>query len=176
MAQPSIIYGDVIYQGTVNFAGPVFLPDAVITNAKVAAAADIAASKLIHRFAVSVQLFAPGATIIAVASQLLLVCRKGGELVSVEAAITTQATGGDRTVSIDIQKSTGGGAFATALSSPVAITNATAIRTAVAGVVGGAPSYIDGDVYQAVVTVAGAAGAQAAGLMLTVTFDQHPNT
>lgn len=176
MAQPSIIYGDTIFQGTVTFGGPVYLPDSTITNAKVAVGADIAASKLVHRFAVSVQLFAPGTTIISVASQLLLVCRKGGELVGVEAAITTQATGGDRTVSVDVQKSTGGGAFATALTTPVAITNATAIRTAVAGVVSGSPTYVDGDIYQAVVTVAGAAGAQAAGLILTVTFDQHPNT
>jgi len=175
MAQASQFYGDVIFQGGVAFAGTVTLPNSVVSNAQVAAAANIASSKVLHRFSRSKQLYAPGTTIVSLASELLHLARKGGEVVGFEAIITTQATGGDRTVSVDLQKSTAGGAFATILSSPISLTNATVIRTAVAGVISSA-AFVDGDIFQAVISVAGAAGAQAAGLLITADFDQNPNT
>jgi len=176
MAQPSNFYGDVIFQGSATFAGSVVLPSSCVANANVQPAAAIDSSKLIHRFSLSRELFAPGTTIIAVAAALWHVARKGGNVVGIEAAITTAATGADRTVTVDLQKSTGGGAFATMLTTTVNITNATAIRTAVAGVVSGAGAFIDGDILQVTVAVAGAAGAQAAGLVVTVDVDQNPNT
>lgn len=175
MAQPSILYGDQLFQGSVSFGGPVNLPDSCVNNAKVSAGADIASSKLIHRFSLSLELFAPGTNISAIAAKLLHVARKGGNLVGINAAITTQPSG-DRTASVDLQKSTGGGAFATMLSSPVAISSATTIRTAVAGVVSGAGAFIAGDILQLVVSIGGSTGTQPAGLIVTVDIDQHPNT
>lgn len=148
-------------------------PNGGISDSDVAPSANIDSAKLISRKALSVELFAEGATITALASKLLHIFQQAGTLLSVEAIITTQATGADRTVDVAIQKSTGAGAFATIMSANVAITNSTPVRTPVAGSFSNS-LVVDGDILRAVVTVAGSAGAQAQGLLLTLYFDENP--
>jgi hypothetical protein len=141
-------------------------------DADIAESANIAARKTIARRSLDVELFGPTTTIAAL-TKLLHIARAAGTIVAVEAIITVQATGADRTVTVDLQKSTGGGAFATILSTTVNIDNTTVVRTAVLAVVSNT-DLVDGDILQAVVTVAGSAGNQAQGLLLTVTFDERP--
>ena len=77
------------------------------------AAAGIEATKLEHQFPVSAELFAEGVTIAAVSSRVVHVVKGAtGEVVAIEGVIFGAATG-DRTVTVDLQKSTGGAAFAT---------------------------------------------------------------
>lgn len=83
------------------------------------------------------------------------------------------ATGGDRTVNVDLQKSTGGGAFATILSATIQFTSADTIRTVKAGSLS-STSLVAGDLLQIVVTVAGAAGNQAQGLTVMVDIQEAP--
>jgi hypothetical protein len=147
------------------------LPAACVGNATIAGAAGIEATKVVHQFPLHIQQ-SPGSAVVS-ATTLLHILRAIGSVVSFEASTTTAATGGDRTVSIDLQKSTGGGAFATILSSPISLTNATTARTVVSGTVSN-PSLVDGDLLQVVVTVAGAAGSQAQGLLVTVTLREEP--
>jgi hypothetical protein len=120
------------------------------------------------------QLYGPTTTVAALTQLLYAVRGRTAELLDAEAFITVVASGADRTITVDIQKSTGGGAFATVMTSTIDITNATTVRTAVAGVVAaGGLSLVDGDILQAVVTVAGAAGAQAQGLLLMLTIRER---
>ena len=82
------------------------------------------------------------------------------------------ATGADRTVTIDLQKSTGGGAFASILGGTIGFTNLSSLRAWSAATVsntalaGGGPSA--GDVLKITVAVAGAAGSQAQGLLVAL--------
>jgi hypothetical protein len=147
------------------------LPAASVTNASVAGGAAIDATKLVHQFPLYVQQ-SPGSAVVA-ATTLLHIARAAGSIVAIEAMTTTPATGADRTVTIDLQKSTGGGAFASALTTTIVLDDDTTARTPVAGTVA-SPSLVDGDQLQLVVTVAGAAGAQADGLLVTVTVREEP--
>jgi hypothetical protein len=147
------------------------LPAACVSNATIAGAAGIEATKVVHQFPLYVQQ-APGTAVVS-ATTLIHIARAVGTVVSIEAITTTPTTGGDRTVSIDLQKSTGGGSFATILSAPISLTNATTARTVVSATISN-PSLVDGDLLQVVVTVAGAAGSQAQGLLVTVTLREEP--
>jgi Concanavalin A-like lectin/glucanases superfamily len=120
-----------------------------------------------YHFPIAVELFGPTTTIAGLTKLLHTVNGATATIVHAEAIITVQATGGDRTINVDIQKSTGGGAFATIMSATIAITNATTIRVPVSGTFSNT-SLVDGDILQAVVTVAGSAGAQAQGLLLNL--------
>ena len=145
-----------------------------IRNDDVATGAGIAAAKVEHQQSIDRQLYAEGAAVVALASELLHISQAGGTLVGFEGIITTQATGADRTVNVDLQKSTGAGAFASITTTDIEIDNTTAVRTAVAAVLS-STGLVDGDILRAVVTVAGSAGAQAAGLMITLTLREDPS-
>jgi|SRR5882724_1696239 len=162
---------DLLIRGQWTFTVAPAFPAGKITNADIISNAGISATKLQHQHSVNVELFEKATAIIA-QTKLLYICRGAtGLVIQAEAAMYVQATGADRTVSIDIQKSTGGGAFATIMTAVIAITNATAIFTAVEGTVNATPAaLVDGDILQAVISVSGAAGAQAKGLLLTVTL------
>lgn len=146
-------------------------PASSITNTAIIAGAGIEATKVVHQFAL--EYTQPGGTAVVNATQLLHILRAGGEVVSIEAFVTTVATGADRTVTIDLQKSTAAGAFATILTSGLVLNNASVVRTVYSGAIA-SPTLIDNDLLQLVVTVAGAAGNQAQGLQVTVTLRENP--
>jgi hypothetical protein len=126
-----------------------------------------------HRHEYVVEL-AEEATAIVAINTWLAALKYAHTIISFEAFIAVQATDASRTVTVDLHKSTGGGAFATALSATAGITNATAVRTAVAGTVSSA-SGVAGDIYKAVVTVAGGVGTQAKGLTVRLIIDENPS-
>jgi hypothetical protein len=147
-------------------------PAQSIGSAAINTADPLPTAGLVHRHRVCVELFGPTTTITAL-TKLLAGILGTGTLRAVEVYTTVQATGGDRTVTIDLQKSTGAGAFATVLTGTIGITNATAIRTAVPGTINTA-ALVDGDILQMTVAVAGAAGAQAQGLLAVLEWDENP--
>ena len=171
MAQDTV-NNDLVVNGTIN-CQKINLPASTILDAAVSAGAAIQATKLIHRNSYDYQLFGPTTTVTALTQWLHTVKGATATLIDVLAMSAVQATGADRTVDVDIQKSTGGGAFATVLTATIHFTNGTAIRTAVAGAFS-STSLVAGDIIQAVVTVAGAAGAQQQGLMVTLRIDETP--
>ena len=148
-------------------------PAGSIGDDAIEAAAGIAASKLEHQFPHPYRQ-APGSAIVAATEDLHIVQGAAGSVVSFEAAITGAiATGGDRTVTVDLQKSTGGGAFATVLSAAISFSNADTLRTAKAVAIASA-SLVAGDIVRGVVAVAGAAGSQAQGLIVTAFTTEGP--
>lgn len=165
--------GPVTFGAAVTFQGATSLPASSVGNAQIPAGAGIDYTKVNHLFTVDRQLFEP-ATAIAAKTELLKIVRgAAGVVVAFQAAIATNPTGADRTVSVDLQKSTGGGAFATILTAPIQFTDVSVDRTAVAAVISNT-ALVAGDILQAVVTVAGVAGAQAAGLVVSLTQAETP--
>lgn len=125
--------------------------------------------KIIRHQSVDWPAFHATEAVTALTKDVHIVRGASGTLLGVEAAIDVVATGGDRTITVDLHKSTGGGGFATVLSSTIGFNSGSSVRTAVAGVLS-ATSLVDGDILRVVVSVAGAAGAQAQGLIVSVHF------
>lgn len=168
MAQ-DVINNDLYVAGTLG--AKTFNPPAnCITDNSVIAAANIAATKLEHQHALTVQQ-SPGSAIVA-ATTYLKIIRAPGSVASLDVIVTTAATGADRTVTVDLQKSTGGGAFASVLSAVVTLNNTSVAKTVYSGSISSA-SLVAGDILQLVVAVAGSAGAQAQGLQVTATTREY---
>jgi hypothetical protein len=168
--------GDVaLVQGTLIFGpvGTIGLPAGSVADAAIAANAGIQAFKLTHQIQHDYQQSNAGA-VVAETGKTIHIARNAGTIGGIQGAITgTKATGADRTVNVDLQKSTGGGAFATVLSSTLLFdsTVGTTLLVAKTGNVSSA-AYLAGDIFQIVVTVAGAAGNQALGLGVNVSFNE----
>lgn len=147
-------------------------PDGSITNAAIKAGAAISASKLVHQFPITTELFGPAVSITALTKQLYI-AYAAGNVIDARASLVTVATGADRTVTVDIKKSTAAGAYATIMTSTIGFTNASVALTPVAGSVNATNgAYLATDILEVVVTVAGAAGAQAIGLILSLTLTE----
>jgi hypothetical protein len=93
-----------------------------------------------------------------------------GTLVSIDAKVDTLPTS-TKTHSVDLQKSTAGGAFATVLSAPIALDAADTARVPVAGAISDAAT-IDGDQYQLVVSSSGS-GVNGRRLQVTVRYAEE---
>lgn len=144
-----------------------------IRDGQVASGAGIQAEKVVQQYTIGKLLTTDDVTAIAATTKTLLIV-KGltGTVMGFEAVIQTTATGADRTVTVDLQKSTGGAAFATILSSTIGFNNTSSPRIKSSGVIS-TSSVIAGDVLRAVVTVVGAAGAQAIGLQCSLTMQER---
>jgi hypothetical protein len=163
---------DEIWYGTNVFVGAMTIPDSTVTNAKVTSGTLQADRMRDVRRQISVELFGPAVSVAAVTKWLHIVRGAAGTLVGFEAAIAVAADDASRTIDVDLQKSTGAGAFATVCSASADFTNSSAVRTPVAATFS-STSLVDGDILQVVVTVAGGAGNQATGLTVTLTFDEY---
>ncbi|HZT79628.1 MAG TPA: hypothetical protein VFA26_05385, partial [Gemmataceae bacterium] len=143
-----------------------------LDNSNVAGNAGIKASKLEGEFSLGYSQTGP---VVSDTHYLRIVRGANATVLALQAAITEAvATGADRTVTLDLQKSTGGSAFATILAAPVQFTSGSALRAVSAAVISSA-SLTAGDVLRLVVTAGGSAGAQAQGLAATVTLREDPN-
>ena len=167
MATRNELSGDYNCTGTWNFSGTHLIPAGTIRNADVSASAAIAATKLEHQFPVSVMLFGPAVSVAALTQTIYTVRGATGTIVGFEAWISVVADDASRTIDVDLQKSTAGGAFATVCSASSDFTNASTVRVPVAATLSSS-SLVDGDLLQIVVSVAGGSGNQATGLHATV--------
>jgi hypothetical protein len=76
-------------------------------------------------------------------------------------------------VSIDLQRSTLGGAYATVLSTPIVISASSTNRVAIAAAIA-SPDLVTGDMLRYVVTISGS-GTQAVGLLVSSHIVEDPN-
>lgn len=148
----NIFQGDLQVSGNGVFGGIISSSTAWITDSQVQAGAAVSATKLIHQHQRGVQLFAPGTTVAA--ATLLCGGIRGttASLVEFWAAPITPPTTTD-TVHVDLQRSTGGGAFATTLAATIAFTNTSVARTILTATP--TATLVQGDLLQIVVTVTG---------------------
>jgi len=172
----STIYDDPVqFRGPVSFSNEFYPPAGKLTNAHFSSdvANRLAADKLISQRSINVPLCDDGTDIPTITGRQCHIVRGlTATLVGIEASITGAATT-DRTVSVDVQKSTAGGAFATVLSTPILIQNGTAIRTALAATLA-STALVDGDILRVVVTLGGSSGTRPQGLVVCINLREDP--
>ncbi len=153
-------------RGSTVITGSLRVPDESIPNTAIPAGADIEDSKLRHRY-VFVHSQEDGSAV-ADAEQLLHIERATGSVIAIEAVIETAAAG-DAEVEIDLEKGNAGSAFASILTSPITITNSTAVRTVVTGTVD-TQALADNDVLKLTVDATAGGGTLPQGLLVVVTI------
>ena len=143
------------------------------SNWSSSSSARLASSKAVHTQIESIELAVQDVAV-AASETLLFIANGAGTFNKLEAVVITAATGADRTVNIDLQKSTAGGSFSTVLTATlefdnvdVALTPTTATFTT--------DTYLASDIFKIIVTVAGAAGNQAIGCVVSVTKSENPS-
>jgi hypothetical protein len=169
---------DRVMSGNWTFTSNVTLPAATIDENALKAATMLPAAKLTTRFPVTGCKQAVGSDVVA-QTEIIHIAQYAGIVTSVEAVVAAVPTGGgvDKKVTIDVQKSTGGAAFATILSTTFDVDSADTARVAVEGTIDAAKDdYVAGDIFQIVAAVSGSTGDQAKGLAVTVFFEERPVT
>lgn len=169
----SYITSDLYVAGTIT--GKQNIPSAASVNdAAVVAGANIQATKLVHQYAPRVDQ-APGVNVASATDLIHQVFASGTGVSTVagfEATIITAITGND-TVTVDLQRSTGGGAFATVLTAPITINSATPAKTPQAASIASA-SLNNGDLLQVVVTYTHNTGTPPQGLIAQAFLRENP--
>jgi hypothetical protein len=165
----SRIYGNFDFPGEVALTGTVNLPAGAVTNASVLAAANIAGTKTNHRH--HIQYHQVGT--VAAETELVFCAYAACTVLSVKAAVVTVATGADRELTVEVKKSTGGGALSTILSSALAIDETKAALTHYDATLSGTPTMVADDLLAVVIAVSGSAGAQAVGLLVTIVVEEN---
>lgn len=158
-------------RGTTNIVGTLNVPAGSITNAGILSGTNVDASKLVHRHAIN-YFQASGSSVASATVPIFIARGTTVTLQAIEAAILVAAAGA-ATVTIDLQKSTGAGAFATVLSSVITLNSSTVVRTATAGTINTA-SGTDGDIWQLVITATAGGGTLPQGLIVTLNLDETP--
>lgn len=160
------LYNDITFNGQVSFSKSPNLPAGGLTNADISGTAAIAATKLLTVQRAGSEVYSETSTITSTTFGSFITPTAGG-LIDVYGVVTgTVASSTTCTVSVDLQRSTAGGAFATVMTTPVQLVNAT-IRVPVAGVISNT-TVAAGDVWKIVVTAAGSTTNQAKGLLYNV--------
>lgn len=169
---PKIFNGSATFNGAVAFNGQFSLPDNVITNAKVIAGAEIAASKLQHRHAIPHS--QKNGTDIVSETIVKYIAKTTGSLVRFVVRPTTVPAGGDKAYTIDIQKATNGsGSWTSLITAPVSVSSADTNDVVKAGVLIGSPVYALNDAIRIVITTSGTTGSQGQGVCVQADLDEN---
>lgn len=172
MAVPTRLEGDLYVTGNINSL-TLSIPDGTIVDADVSASANISASKLERHQSVDVELFAEGATVVALPSRLLHITRgTTGQSLAFEGMVHTVASATTQLCYLDLQKATASTTFVSILSAPITFASSDAVRTPKAGTISNA-AMTDGDVFRSVVTVTGSTANFFAGLNATLTYSER---
>ena len=150
------------------------MPTGQITNADIETGAGIEATKVVHQF--PLRHSQNDGSDVTTQTELIHVAYAAGTVVAVE-AVCDQVPAAANTITIDLLKSTGGGAFATMLSAAIVLDSANTDRVAEAGTVSGSNTYVDGDILEITVVApddGGSADSQGQGLCVTVWVREEP--
>lgn len=172
MSQPAQFPHGIICRESAVFTGAVTLPANAVPLGGGVPSGLLPAANSISRFERGRQLFHPTESVIALTTTFPR-AYAAETLIEFAAWIEVVATGADRTITVDLQKSTGAGAYATILSATIGFTNVSAVRTMVVGTFSNT-ALVAGNILRTVVTVAGAAGAQATGLSVSILSNANP--
>lgn len=108
---------------------------------------------------------------VASATELLAVMTKASQLVGVTVRPTTAPAGGDKAVSVDVQKAaSGSGSWSSLLDSAVSLADGDADDTKKEATLAATPTLADGDAVRVVVTASGSTGSQAQGLVVVISI------
>lgn len=165
----SNIFGDITFHDEINIRKALNMPDGTVADAEVASDADIQYDKLQHVHAVVFNQADGSAA--ATEDRIVHISRTAETLIGYQYCVDNAAVG-DSTVDIDIQKSTGGGAFATVLSPETQITSADAAITAIdgSGDFDGTPTGVAGDLWKITIAATAGTGTLPQGLCVVLWF------
>ena len=159
----SIIPTDLIVGGTLS-ATVTTLSASSVTDSKVAAAADIAATKVRHQHRAMWQQPNTAAT---AETRVIHHAYADGDIIAVKAGSIAAAVG-DSTVTIDVKKN-----GTTILSGTIQLDNANAAYTAEAGSLS-VLTFVAGDVFTAVITISAGTGTLPTGVYVALTVNEKP--
>lgn len=162
--EPMRIPGDVVVGG--NFQAKTFtLPTSSVTDTNVATGANISYLKLTHM--VLADYAQDSGADVATKTNVIYCCRStlGAVVFDVAVVVDTAPTGGDKAYTVDIKRSTGGGAFSSILTGVVTVNSSSTTRSVnVASISGTTYTLVQGDILEAVVTASGSTGSQGQGV------------
>jgi hypothetical protein len=163
-----------IHDGRQDFgsASPLIFPNGFLTDAMVNALAAISASKLEHSIGKTYSQ-SIDAVVAADTGTIIHIAHNTGSVEAVRVGCDTAPTGGDLAYTVDVQKSTAGGAWATILAGVVTIDSSDADRTVDIGSISGTVSLIAGDMIRVVVAVSGSTGTQGSGVCVDVLMHEN---
>lgn len=177
MATVQQIDGDVMVRGTLTATSGLSMPDGTVTNAKVNAAAAIAATKLQHQHAISYYQ-ADGSAIVAAIVPVHIVYGATATVVAFEIVCVDAPSGGDLHFTVDLLKANEGTPTpATILSAVIDSDTAGAGAAELADCEVGvgtlaSPTLADGDTLIIQTAVAGSTGTQGQGLICIITLQE----
>lgn len=150
-------------------SGLLYLPAGSVGDAHIDATDPLSTNKVTHQHAATYAQ-ASGA-VVADATQLFYIARATGTIAAMKVAIDTAPTGGDKAYTVDLKKSTGGGAFASILSAVVTVNSSSTSLSVVAGTLSTA-TYAASDIFEIVVDASGSTGTQGYGVCVLVEFEE----
>jgi hypothetical protein len=163
--------GNVVFKnGTISFQNATLSPPpGSVGNAAVSAAVGdrIDADKLIHKF--SARYSQPNDIDVTAESATIHVAHAAGQIDAVRYAVTGAAPTGDRVVSLDLKRSSGGGSYSSILASSMIINSASTANSALLASISNA-SYVANDIFEVQASLAGSSGTQAQGVIVDVLF------
>jgi hypothetical protein len=127
------------------------------------------AAQVVHELnGVSVQ--APGTNVTA-KTEIIHIARAAGSIGTLKVAAITAPTGGNNAFSVDLQKSTGGGAFSSVLSAAYVMDNSKTSLTTYS-ISPSVTTYAAGDIFEVVWLISGSTGNQAQGAVAEAFFEE----
>ena len=159
MAEPNRINGDLEVSGTTRLMGAVTMPSGTIVNATVSGSAAIGSEKLEHRFS---PCFGQANAAATAETKIIHLARGAGVVLAFSVGAIAAATG-DSTVTVDLQKRTGGGAWASLLNATVSFAAADTVGPKAGSLVAD-PSYAADDQLRIVQTVSAGTGTLPTGM------------
>jgi hypothetical protein len=162
---------DELVLKTLTVSTEMSLPSGSVENDDVAAAADIATTKMKHRHAIPYSQ-ADGADV-ASETKLVHLAYLAGTIVAINVRVNTAPTGGDKAFTVDVKKASDAGAFATVLSSVVTVDSGSTDNTKVAATIDGNEETLTADdAIQVVITASGSTGSQGQGLIVEIIVEE----
>jgi len=168
---PSLLEDDVTATGDWTFSGTLTLPANTFGDGQANSSSPLAGNKTKHRH--KGQLSQVHGTACADERRYVHRAKAAGTINEFKALIGVAITG-DSTVTVDLKKSTGGGAPATVLSGTISFSNADAINVAKTGTIV-SPSYIAGDIFEVVVDATVGTGTLPQELFASGEFEELPS-
>jgi hypothetical protein len=162
---------DVQFAAGVNFSEPPVLPDSSITRAtQIAAGINLGHEKIQHR-TVYQKDFVSG-TDVAAGSWLIGRVYRDSTVLEITATPLVVPTL-DKTVSVDIQRSTAGSTFSSIVTAAVSISSTETARVPIdVAFPSTSSALVEGDLLQLVLAVAGSSGDNVKGLLVDVVTSQ----
>jgi hypothetical protein len=161
-------YSDKDFKGNIRFTGTITVPSGSISASDIDTSTPFVGSATQHQFPVWFSTITGAAA--TTSSEVIYIAKESATVIAFDAAADVAPTSSD-TVTIDLQLSTAGGAFATVLASPIVLDNTSVDRVAEPASLSGSPALVAGDLLRIDLTVS---GTTAQGVIARAKINENP--